>query len=49
MFESNKYVLSKYGIFVGKKFGIRGFFRLPLNDVCSKLVNHVSNDDESNV
>jgi hypothetical protein len=47
VFESNKYIISKFGTFVGKGCGSEGLFRFSLlfdNDV----VNHVMND-ESNV
>jgi hypothetical protein len=49
VFESNKCVLSKYGIFVGKGYESGGLFRLSLNDACVKSVNHVSQDNETNV
>jgi hypothetical protein len=41
VFESNKYILSKYGTFVGKGYDSRGLFRLSLHDVCNKSVNNV--------
>ena len=44
VFESNKVVISKYGQFVGK-----GLFRLSLSDLCTKVINHVCHDDDSNV
>jgi hypothetical protein len=49
MFESNKCVLSKYGTFVGKYYESGGLFCLSLNDACDKSVNHVSQNNETNV
>jgi hypothetical protein len=41
VFESNKYVISKFGTFVGKGYESVGLFRLSLVDTSSKSVNHV--------
>jgi hypothetical protein len=41
VFESNKYILSKYGTFVGKCYDSGGLFCLSLHDVCNKSVNNV--------
>ena len=49
VFESNKCVLSKYGTFVAKGYDSGGLFRLSLNDACDKSINHVSQDNETNV
>ena len=49
VFESNKFVISNYGTFVGKGYELGGLFRLSLPDVCNKVVNHVCNNSESNV
>ena len=49
VFESNKCVISKYGTFIGKGHDSGGLFRFSLDDMCNKVVNHVSNDNESNV
>jgi hypothetical protein len=49
VFESNKFVLSKFGTFIGKGYECGGLFRLSLSDVCNKVVNHVSSDLISNV
>ena len=49
MYESNKCVLSKYGIFVEKAYKSGGLFRLSLNDACVNFVNHVSQVNEINV
>ena len=49
VFESNKFVISKYGTFVGKGYESGGMFRLSLSDVCNKVVNHICNNSESNV
>ena len=42
VFESNKCILSKYGIFVGKGYENGGLFHLSLTDACVNFVNHVS-------
>src|SRR3954462_4648347 len=49
VFESNKVVISKYVQFVGKGYKCGGLFRLSLSDSCTKIINHVCNDNESNV
>ena len=49
VFESNKFVISKYGTFVGKGYESGGLFRLSLSDVCNKVVNHICNNSESSV
>nr|ABB47331.1 retrotransposon protein, putative, Ty1-copia subclass [Oryza sativa Japonica Group] len=50
VFESNKCGVSKYGTFIGKGYDSGGLFRFSLDDMCNKVVNHVSDDDdESNV
>jgi hypothetical protein len=49
VFESNKFIISKFGNFVGKGYECGGLFRLSLSDVCNKLVNHVCNNSSSNV
>ena len=49
-FESNKYVLSKYGTFISKSYDCGGLFRLSLHDdVCNKVVNNAIILDESNI
>jgi hypothetical protein len=49
-FESNKYVVSKYRtLFVGKGYESGGLFRFSLMESCDKIVNHVCNDNESNI
>jgi hypothetical protein len=47
--ESNKFVVSKHGTFVGKRYDCGGLFRLSLHDVCNKLVNSVNFSDESDL
>jgi hypothetical protein len=47
--ESNKYVVSKHGTFVGKGYDCGGLFRLSLHDVCNKMVNSVHFSDESDL
>ena len=49
VFESNKFVLSKFGSFIDKGYKCGGLFRLSLSDICNNVVNHVSNNVESNV
>jgi hypothetical protein len=50
MLESNKCVLSKHGIFVGKGYMSGGMFRLSLlDDACNKVVNNVLVPDNSNI
>jgi len=50
VFESNKYVLSKYETFIGKGYDCGGLFRLSLHDdVCNKIVNNAIIPDESNI
>ena len=44
VFESNKFVISKYGTFVGKGYESGGLFRLSLSHVCNKVVNHICNN-----
>jgi hypothetical protein len=48
VFESNKYILSKFEIFVEKGYDSGGLFRFPLDD-CNKVVNNVVNIDKSNI
>jgi hypothetical protein len=45
VFESNKCILSKYVIFVGKGYDSGGLFRLSLHDVCNKSVNNVISNE----
>ena len=49
VFESNKYILSKFGTFVEKGYESRGLFRLSLTDVCNKVAYNIINVDEINV
>jgi len=49
MFESNKFVLSRYGTFVGKSYESRGLFRLSLTDTYFNSVNPVSHDIDINI
>jgi hypothetical protein len=49
VFESNKFLVSKFGNFVNKGYECGGLFRLSLSDVCNKVVNHVCNNSLSNV
>jgi hypothetical protein len=47
--ESNKCVVSKYDIFVGKGYESEGLFRLSLVDICFKSANHVMSNVEINI
>ena len=47
VFESNKYILSKFGTFIGKGYESGGLFRLSLSDVCNKVTYNVINIDET--
>jgi hypothetical protein len=49
VFESNKYVMSRHGTFVGKGYDCRGLLPLSLMDVCNNVVNSVSVCDETNL
>jgi len=49
VFESNKFVLSKYGTFVGKGYESGGLFCLSLTDTYFNFVNHVSHDVDINI
>jgi hypothetical protein len=44
VFESNKFVVSKFGTFVGKGYECGCLFHLSLTVVCNKIVNHVCNN-----
>ena len=39
--ESNKFVVSKHGQFVGKGYDCGGLFRFSLAEFCNKSVNHI--------
>jgi hypothetical protein len=45
IFESNKYILSKYGIFVAKCYDNEVLFRLSLHDTCNKSVNSIVSNE----
>ena len=49
VFESNKCILSKFGIVVGKDYESGGLFRLSLTDVCNKVTYNIINVDETNI
>jgi hypothetical protein len=44
--ESNKYVVSRHGTFVGKGYDCEGLFHLSLLGVCNKVVNTVDISNE---
>jgi hypothetical protein len=48
VFESNKYVLSKYENFVGKGYKSGDLFHLSLSEDCNNVVNNAMNIDEYN-
>jgi hypothetical protein len=39
--ESNKVVVSKHGLFIGKSYECGGLFRFSLSDFSNKPVNHI--------
>jgi hypothetical protein len=45
--ESNKYVVSRHGTFIGKGYDCGDLFGLSLLDVCNKIVNIANISDES--
>jgi hypothetical protein len=50
VFESSKRIISKFDTFVGKGYDIGGLFCIYLSyDNCNNIVNHMVNDDKSNV
>jgi hypothetical protein len=50
VFESNKVVVSRYVLFVGKGYNCGGLFCLSLEDFCNKVVNQIhSNVNESEI
>jgi hypothetical protein len=49
VFESNKCVISKFGTFVGKGYESGGLSPLSFVDTCSKSMNHVVDNVETNV
>jgi hypothetical protein len=42
VFESNKFIVSKFGLFTGKGYVCRGLFRLSVVEDCNKFVNLTS-------
>jgi hypothetical protein len=42
VFESNKFIRSKFGLFTGKGYVCRGLFRLLVIEDCNKFVNLAS-------
>src|SRR3954467_3670306 len=50
VFESNKVVVTKYGLFVGKGYECGGLFRFSLAEFCNKVVNNIhSSGNETEV
>ena len=49
VFDSNKYILSKFGTFVGKDYESGGLFCLSLSYICNKVAYNIINVDESNI
>jgi hypothetical protein len=41
--------MSTYGKFAGKGYEYGGLFYLSLLDLCTEVINHVCNDNESNI
>jgi hypothetical protein len=48
-FKSNKVVVSKCGLFIGKGYDSGGMFRFSLSDFSSLVVNFINKDDEASV
>jgi hypothetical protein len=42
VFESNKFIVSKFGLFVGKGYDSGGLFRLSVIDECNNVANSIS-------
>jgi hypothetical protein len=42
VFESNKFIVSKFGLFIGKCYDSGGLFRLSVADDCNNVANSVS-------
>jgi hypothetical protein len=42
VFESNKFIISKFGLFIGKGYNIGGLFCLSVADDCNNVANLVS-------
>jgi hypothetical protein len=42
VFESNKFMVSKFGLFIGKGYGNGDLFRLSVVDDCNNMANSVS-------
>jgi hypothetical protein len=42
--ESNKFVVSKCGQFIGKGYVCGGLFRFSVSDCCNKFVNNICDD-----
>ena len=49
VFKSNKVVISEYGQFVGKGYECGGLFHLSLSDICTKVINNVCHNNESDI
>ena len=42
VFESNKFIVSKFGLFTGKGYDSGGLFHLSVIDNCNNLTNSIS-------
>jgi hypothetical protein len=42
LFESNKFIVSKFGLFISKGYDSGGLFHLSMVDYCNNVVNSVS-------
>jgi hypothetical protein len=42
VFESNKFIVSKFGLFIGKGYDSGGLFRLSVIDDCNNMANSIS-------
>jgi hypothetical protein len=41
VFESNKFIVSKFGVFIGKGYDNGGLFRLSVIDDCNNVANSI--------
>jgi hypothetical protein len=42
VFESNKIIVLKFGMFIGKGYDSRGLFRFSVIDDCNNMANSIS-------
>jgi hypothetical protein len=47
-FESDKFIVSNFGSFVGKGYDCRGLLRVSISDDCNRFVNSISSSSSDN-